>query len=260
MINKYFSAFQMKVWLYISSLLILAFNLTAQDISYHLPIDSSGVAKILSYNLNQLIQNDIEYVNRKINDRVFLETHLGAGYYSDISEQAILGIKFNILNPKLPYYSSIKARVFKIRRLSRLLNGGLDSASGNRLSEIESLLAQYDKNKWKRFSISITTPVAMMNSDTSYNWSYVDSSYHPYVRSYYNPHILRIYGFSLGYDIGDIATVDIGSTLNSPRQIYGSVTFDISTPSYLVLSSFTNHIRSLIYPNLPGTQNLDNNW
>jgi len=236
----------------------LFFNLNGQGIAYQLPVDSTSVGKILSYNLCQSVQTDLEFINRKMNDRVFMEVHLGGAYYKNLHESAILGIKYNIINPKLPFYNTIKSRVFKIRRMSKILNGGLDSISINRLNEIESDLAQYDKDKWKRFSISISAPISLMRYDTSYNWNPVDSAYHNRTSSYFSPSILHIFGISLGYNIGDIATVNIGTTFDSPRQIYGCVTFDISTPTYLVVNSFLNQLKSLIYPNISGSPNIEN--
>jgi hypothetical protein len=251
--------FHLLARLFISSVFVFAFTIHGEDISFHLPVDSSGVGKILTYNLNQTVQNDIEFVNRKINDRVFLETHLGCAYYKELKFSSILGIKFNILNPKLPYYPIIKAKVFKIRRLSAALNGGLDSASSNKLFEIESLLAKYDKDKWKRFSISVTAPVSVMMYDTSF---YVDnngSAHILHISSYFSPKILRIFGFSVGYDLADIATVNVGTTFISPFQIYGSITFDVSTPTYLALGSFLNQVVALLYPNLRGAPNIEYN-
>jgi hypothetical protein len=195
----------------------------------------------------------MEYLNKRINDRVYLETHLGAAYYYDMGEQPILGIKFNCLNPKLPYYRLIKAKIFKVREMAKALNGTLDTISSRRLSEMESVLAAYDRNRWKRFSVSITMPVSLWRYDTAYYWNPVDSSYDNRIRSDFYPHLLRAFGFSLGYDIQDIATVNIGSTVREPREIYGSVTFDVSTPAYMAVSGFLNQLRALFYPSLPGT-------
>jgi hypothetical protein len=256
MINPSFYRRQRNYFLFLSSMLI--FNLNAQQIAYQVPVDSTSVGKILLYNLCQSVQNDMEFINRKINDRVYMEIHLGAAYYKNSHESAILGVKLNVINPKLPFYNSIKAKTFKIRRVSKILNGGLDSISSNKLNEIESYLAEYDRDKWKRFSISMTAPVTLLRYDTLYSWNPVDSAYRYRVSSYFNPSILRVFGFSLGYDIGDIATVNIGSTFEYPRQIYGSVTFDVSTPTYLVVNSFLNQLKYILYPNIPSSPNIEN--
>jgi hypothetical protein len=253
-----FYRMQRNILLCAAPLLILYSIAHGQNISYQLPIDSSAVGKILLYNHNTTIQNDIEYINRRINDRVYFEMHVGGAYFYKMDENAILGVKFNVINPKLPFYTILKAKLFTVRRLAETQTGRLDPASSALLTEIENELAKYDTNKWRRLSLSVMVPIALMEYDTLYNRNFDGTSYHSSIRSTFNPRIIERFGISVGYDIGDLATVSIGSTVKSPRRMYGSVTFDISTPTYAFTVGFLNQLRDLLYPGMPGTPSLEN--
>ena len=238
---------------------IFSSDLFSQSISCQLPIDSSGVGKILSYNLNVLVQNDLEYINKHSMERVYLEMQVGGGYFGDLEEKACLGVTVNLTNPKLPYYRSMQARLFKIRQEAKIMGGELGKASYEKTVEIENELAAYDKNKWKRFSLGLFLPVSMYQYDTINQYSYADSAYHQRIESAFNPKLMQQYGVSLGYDLGDIGTLSIGGTISKPRQVFAVLTFDISTPTYTAFTSFIYQVQGLLYPNLrSGVMNLDN--
>lgn len=225
------------------------------SMSYEFHADSASVTKALRYNLGNYLQSEIEAISKSMNNCTYLEFHIGANSVSDFETKTnltpLLGIKCSLLRPKLVMPNDIKAKIFKVRQLAVLLGDTLSAANNKVLTNTENCLLQYDKDKWRRFSIMISFPFNITRLDSELTYSPVDSSYYFRTRMVMDPTFLQFVAVSVCYDFGDFGTVSIGVSLpDKPRFMVG-LSLDVSTPTYAAITSFINHFKAFAYPRLP---------
>ena len=237
-----------------------AFSIYAQNLPFSYPLnpDSSSVKMILKYNLGYSNQQEIELMQKMINNKAYAEFHLGAAITVDQNAKydkvAILGIKVSPLNPKLPFANNIIAKAFKIRQLAKIMGDSLSDQNMAFLNRVDKELSTYNKHKWERFSVMLSFPFHLNTYDTVYYYSPVDSLYHNRIQTIYEPKFLQQVALSLGYDIGDIGTISLGGTFYEKPSFIISLSIDVSTPTYTALASFIMHIKSVAYNRLPTYQ------
>jgi hypothetical protein len=225
------------------------------SMSYEFHADSASVTKALRYNLGNYMQSEIEAIAKSMNNATYLEFHIGANSISDFKSKPnltpLLGIKCSFLRPKLVMPNDIKAKIFKVRQLAVLLGDTLSAANNKVLTGTENCLAQYDKDKWRRFSIMISFPFNIMRLDSQETFSWIDSSYYYRTRMVMDPTFLQFVAISLCYDFGDFGTVSVGVSLpDKPRFMVG-LSLDVSTPTYAAITAFINNFKAFTYPRLP---------
>jgi len=229
----------------------------AQNIPFTYPLapDTASVKMILKYGLGYSVQQEIETMQKMINNKAWAEFHIGGGilvsqYFAN-EKLAVLGIKVSPIDPKLPFANNVKAKAFKIRRMAEIMGDSLSGQNAQLLNEIDQLLANYDKSKWRRFSVMLNFPFHLSTYDTSYYYSPVDSAYHTQIHKISEPEFLKQITLSLGYDLGDVGTVSVGGTISEKPAFLVMFSFDVSTPTYAALASFVMHLKSFAYPRLP---------
>jgi hypothetical protein len=225
------------------------------SMSYEFHADSASVTKALRYNLGNYVQSEIEAIAKSMNNSTYLEFHIGANSISDFKTRTnltpLLGVKCSLFRSKLVMPNDIKAKIFKVRQLAVLLDDTLSAANNQVLTSTANSLLQYDKDKWRRFSIMISFPFNIMRLDSQETFSWIDSSYYFRTRMVLDPTFLQFVAISVCYDLGDFGTVSIGVSLpDKPRFMVG-LSLDVSTPTYAAITSFINHFKAFTYPRLP---------
>jgi hypothetical protein len=204
--------------------------------------DSNSVTPIDKMNSYYIMQ-DILYLTHKIEDdadnRIHLEFHVGGGMNFDSENDTtnLLGaisFKLNLFNPKIPNARGIVADINELRNLIEITGFELSGNSETRINGIYDRLEKYNSEFWwKRLSVGVSAPI--INIDYSPNFDFKKS-----------------YLF-LGYDFGDVLTLQVG--MNTDKEMLIAVSVDLSTPLYSFAEDFKNMISRLL--KLPGRRGYD---
>ena len=240
---------------FIAALSSIAFS----QVSYLVKSDSNGIHQILNYNLQSTIQSQIEYINMLVNQKVYMEFHVGAGYIRDIREVGYASVNFCPIHTKVPFVTDIRAKIFRIRELSRILGDSLSPASQAMLRSIESKLDAYNEQKWTRFSFGLVFPFKVISTDTSYYYAGTvngNSVYAQRTNVSKGIFFLDAIGCCLGYDIGDFGTLNAGFASFSKMKVFLGYSMDFSTPIYSLMVPFINSLKSWFGTSLPNSQDI----
>jgi len=206
--------------------------------------DTNVIRQIQTYNLNFFLQNEIEGVQRSLNDRTYGEFHIGFGTRInpgfDPQFIGVFALKISPIHPKLPVAKNVSAKLFKICRLAGILGDTLTKENRQAIIEAEQKMAAYERDKWRRPSLLLSFPFRFFESDTAYAYNTTIVSR---VITRLDPQFIPTAALSLGYDLGDYATVSAGVTIEDHPRAILTLNLDLSTPAYSSIVSFLNSVR-----------------
>jgi|GEM_PF-5458644 len=192
------------------------------------------------------VMKEMLYFTYQIEDaadnRIHFELHLGGSATFDSENDTtflngIISFKLNLLNPKIPNSRDIVDDIHKLQNLADMTGFQLPPRAGERIDEIRQNLEKYNKQFWwKRISVSASVPIT-------------DFDYLPgfdFQKTY----------LCLGYDFGDVLTLQVGANIDKEYLIAASV--DLSTPLYSLAEDFKYMVSRLL--KLPTRRDYDYFW
>jgi hypothetical protein len=204
--------------------------------------DSSSITVIDQMNSYYIMQNVLS-LTHEIEDgadnRIHFEFHVGGGANFDAENDttSLLGaisFKINLFNPKIPNAHEVVADIHELQNLTEITGFELPAKSEERIDDIYDRLNKYNRQFWwKRVSIGATVPFSSLGYPPTFDWK-------------------ETYLF-VGYDLGDIITLQVGANMNQRLLLACSV--DLSTPLYSLAEDFKHMISRLL--NIPGRRNYD---
>ena len=209
--------------------------------------DSSSatlVDRMNSYNIMQ----DILYLTHKIEDdadnRMHFEFHVAGGLYYDgvldtVGFNAGISVKINLGNPKIPNSYEIVNNIHELKNRIAITGFQLPDLTLKNIEAIENQMIRYNRQFWwKRLSFGATVP---FSTNTNYNPPYFQVS-----ESY----------LFLGYDLGDVITLQLGANLQ--KKVFMAASVDLSTPLYSLAEDFKDMLSRLL--RIPGREDRGYSW
>ncbi len=191
------------------------------------------IDKMNGYYLQYVLANTIQNMEQDFDDRIRWEVHAGVGFMYNSApngfypvcppnSMANLGIKLNLMNPKMVRPKDLLA---EIRYLRTLLSVQRANSTDDLLAECDKMEkgtnAYLDEFWWKRLSVGLSFPITSTNS----YYSLISGS---------NAFVF------LGYDLGDLVTLQAGYSTQNKFMV--AVSTDISTPTYVFVTNFYNSL------------------
>lgn len=236
--------------------------------------DTDIIDKINEYNVRQILANEYLKINKMAQDKVYFEGHLGmsGNYFAGGSDtynilkglntnttsiNMNLLLKFNLVNPKMPYYNNYL--ISEIRYLEELIQQygfTLSDSASKQLESLKKEIKTYQEQFWyKRISLGIGFPFnILLDSGTFFNQ---DNNTNHTVDLYNSLFATQDIFFFVGYDLGDYVTLELGSNIYLNRIFLG-VSIDITTPMYLSSSRFFDFLSRTFGKNRPQTLTIVN--
>lgn len=204
--------------------------------------DSSSatlVDRMNSYNIMQ----DILYLTHKIEDdadnRIHFEFHVAGGMNYDgvldtVGFVAGISVKINLCNPKIPNSHEVINNIHELKNRLAITGFQLPAPTLMSIETINDRMNKYNQQFWwKRLSFGATVPFGINEN--------------------YNPALFKVtetYLF-LGYDLGDVVTLQLGANLQ--KKVFMAASVDLSTPLYSLAEDFKDMLSRLL--RIPGRGN-----
>lgn len=211
--------------------------------------NSTVVDKINIFNVRQSLASEYQKIIKMSEDRIYFEGHLGfSGNYllslpstylqseslyhistNNLGDNLSLLFKFNLFNPKMPYYNNYLISEIKyLEELNAQYGIPLSQSASNTIADIKKKIEDYNNEFWyKRISVGFGIPMDFLGTGVSYPSFFAISDAF----------------FFAGYDLGDLITIELGSNFTLNRIFFG-ISFDITTPLYQSSGNFIDFLKS----------------